>query len=477
MKIVMPFGTSVLWRFLLLLAIPNLASAQSDLQIIVGPPLGAGAIPDAPPLPDVAAQPVTFGGINSTACDMLNVDTIMVRSPDLTEKELVYKVQYVDSNFWFGMEAGLAIGGSASFYVSTYDDAPGICFIAGRLSSVKAGINIVFRTRPDGSIWAQLLTNEELAEIKVGDVEYHGQASAETDEIALDVLGPDSGQVIDIMIPYTQEAMCSEAFLFFPCDFTQKENYVPIQNRINFLLMESKMTFLNTGLQMSLQLVHSYMVTDFVESGMGNFDTEFTQIFTEGDGIFEGLQDLRDEYCADIVHLLVSQAWDLGGGFGLFGRVSEIGPDANNYALFTSLEQNSFHDFVFTHETGHMLVSPSLSYVFTQKGMTLIPFHLYHSTVNFIYRAADIKMMAVAMNAGILIHQRLLRMVRLWSQLYPGLVTVHVGDFKFSQLRLHLSSWEMLLVTQQVQTVRERSQKLSRLSQTTETRVSARCVA
>jgi len=380
MKTVNRLGASVTWRFLLLLAIPDLASAQSDLQVIVGPPVDAGATPDAPPLPIVAARPVAFGGVNATICD-ISVDTLTVKFPSLSDEDLAYKVRYIEPNFWYGMEASLPVGGTASFYVSTYEDAPGICFIAGRLSSVVAGINIVFRTHPDGTVWAEIVTNEELAESKEYYPDYQGQEIAATDEVTLGAAGPDSGQVIDVLVPYTQEAMCIEAIQAPICDITLKENHVPILNRINLLLMQSKMIFMNTGLVMSLQLVHSYLVTDYIETGIGNFDAEFEAMFTPGDGMFEGLQDLRDEYCADIVHLLVSQPWDLQNGRILRGRVSGIGPDMNNYALFSAIDADSVSVDVWTHETGHMLVSPSTSNVFTsllaQKGMTsnFLPFY------------------------------------------------------------------------------------------------------
>ena len=321
----------------------------------------------------IVAEPVTVVRDDDTDTDdcIINQDRITIRIPGLTDETLTYELQYKSNKFWFGMESldegsyskgkgsnTTALGGTASFYLSRSEGAHGdFCAITGRMSSTVAKINIVFRTRLDGSVWAELVTNEELDEDE-DETDYiplpQSEGENNFEESNMDVPS-DTGSVIDIMVPYTEQALCRESLLPFPCNGALNGSHVLIENRINFFVAESQAVFYNTGLKLQLNVVHSYLVTDFVENPLGvtSFDDVEDAMLNETDVLFDSLPGFRDQHCADLVLLLVAFA-DIGGSLG---SVGDIGPNEDEYVAVISLEASAISGYTWTHETGHLLAS------------------------------------------------------------------------------------------------------------------------
>jgi len=115
----------------------------------------------------------------------------------------------------------------------------------------------------------------------------------------------DSGDVVDVMVAYTREAMCDETG--FPnsntCAVTDA-NKAPIEELIQLAVNNNNIGHAasNTGLQ--LELVHVYLEDGYDEpSSQSNILNDLTNA---GDGKLENAHTLRDHYNADLVAIITN---------------------------------------------------------------------------------------------------------------------------------------------------------------------------
>jgi hypothetical protein len=83
-----------------------------------------------------------------------------------------------------------------------------------------------------------------------------------------------------------------------------------MRNRINQLVTEANQIYKNSNIAMSLRLVHSYLNTDWSEN---RTEEPLDLMRNNTDPFFVDLNSNRNRYCADLVHLLISQQRDAVG--------------------------------------------------------------------------------------------------------------------------------------------------------------------
>ena len=303
------------------------------------------------------------GDVDASYC---SAEGIQVLSVDLTENGYgIYDFQFQgvgsDSQFWVGLEAEgdtatgygpIYAGGSASVYISTVTDSP-ICFVNSRFSLSVEGISLVVGTFADGTVWGQIVDDT----VEVPEIEVEPEASPDG---YADVEADDGGSAIDLLMTYSAEAMCSNAGLPFPCEATQA-NKAAMLNRINFLVQEANSILKNSGLTapLTVNLKHAYLAEDYDEE-LG-YSATLRAMLEPDDGVFEqpSLLNLRDQFCADIVGVIVLNPDNDLNAIGL----ATLGPGTNAFRFLSALTPDAVSRATFTHELGHILVRKLVCFV------------------------------------------------------------------------------------------------------------------
>jgi hypothetical protein len=277
------------------------------------------------------------GNSNDTVTNTINI--VGTLQPDET-----YKVKQTQPNFWFGKSFNDTTGeviGYLFLYIKSHPELPDRCLITGHWRSligsdlIRGGFN--FKTRiddTDGSIEYFATSSDEsynsylpepipppFNDINPVDEPVAGKLTKAEE--------PDDGNVIDVMVPYTKFAMCIEnVHNLDDCDESSLGNHLAMKNRIEMLIAEANTVYANSNIELELRLVHSYMVTDYSEpqnppdgeiiidfdvgpdflsllENMTLPDGESVYAFTDANG--NTLHELRDQYCADIVVLVLYQ--------------------------------------------------------------------------------------------------------------------------------------------------------------------------
>lgn len=169
------------------------------------------------------------------------------------------------------------------------------------------------------------------------------KASVPFDGQALDV-PQDSGRVIDVMILWTPQARTAAGSL------------ANIQARVQAGIDEANATYLNSGIAQRLRLVHSAEVVYTERTGncpdaqsTNKFDCALEDLTTDGDGRMDIAHDLRDQYGADLVALLIADNALCG-----IAWIPDFNPNYSHAPWgFSVTGQGCIGNGSFTHELGH----------------------------------------------------------------------------------------------------------------------------
>ena len=124
-----------------------------------------------------------------------------------------------------------------------------------------------------------------------------------------------------------------------------------LQTRLNNLVAIANQAYIDSGIHITLRLVHSVEV-DYVQSGTLN--TVLNDL-TAGNGLFSNVSALRKQYGADLVTLIIKPTSIFCGGEGLAWSSSPISVDYG-YSVFLDLwtvNGCNNNDLVMAHELGH----------------------------------------------------------------------------------------------------------------------------
>lgn len=147
--------------------------------------------------------------------------------------------------------------------------------------------------------------------------------------------GADSGLILDVLVVYTAAAR------------TAAGGTTQIRATIDQAIAESNTSYLNSGINQRLRLVHrqevSYSETSF------NWDTTLDRLKGTTDGYMDNVHSLRNQYCADHVVLLVADdAW-----CGLAYLMETVSSSFASWAFALVNEDCATGYFSFAHELGH----------------------------------------------------------------------------------------------------------------------------
>lgn len=259
---------------------------------------------------------------------------------DMGKTSLKYNSRSVTDSLWNGSEIDNV--GSASFRLSHKHDKNAMYgwFTVGGLNGQVGTVG----QSPDGETWVRM---ESIADLPpTTTIEY-----PESDDRGRSARGGDKGIQIDIMVPYTSDALCSAAGLESGCETSGNE--APIKELVEFFVEENNAIFYATGLKTEFRLVHSYMISGYEEGK--SFTVTLDEMLEKDDGVFESMHDLRNEYCADIVHLIVADG-DTSIPDGIvYGQASALGAKRKRWAAVSALEVGAIASATFSHENGHLL--------------------------------------------------------------------------------------------------------------------------
>ena len=142
----------------------------------------------------------------------------------------------------------------------------------------------------------------------------------------------DDGSTIDIMVVYTAAAASGGNIL----------------SEIQLAIDETNTSYLNSGINPRLRLVHIEQVT-YSESG--NIQIDRDRLRNPADGYMDSVHSLRDTYGADLVGLWVAN----GGGYcGIAYIMTTVSTSFENYGFMVVARSCATGYYSFGHEFGHI---------------------------------------------------------------------------------------------------------------------------
>jgi len=140
---------------------------------------------------------------------------------------------------------------------------------------------------------------------------------------------------VDLLVVYTSTAR------------TQEGGQAAMEALIALAVDSANQAYSNSQIAMQLRLVHTAEVT-YTESG--TIDTDLTRLRSSTDGIMDQVHQLRDQYQADLVALIV----DNGGNSCGIAYVMVNGPRASfASSAFSVTARDCIVNDTLAHETGH----------------------------------------------------------------------------------------------------------------------------
>jgi len=136
------------------------------------------------------------------------------------------------------------------------------------------------------------------------------------------------------------------------------QNYAALQTRINHLISLTNQAYIDSQVQIELRLVH----TELINYSDTNSNSTALTALTENQGVFAGIENLRQQHGADLVSLVrpfnvagqinCGVAW-VGGSNGQPLR-TQLG-----YSVVSDGRDNNYYctDYTFSHELGHNMGS------------------------------------------------------------------------------------------------------------------------
>jgi hypothetical protein len=332
-----------LFRSLLVITI-SVDLATSGLKITIDDNSESAAIPGT-------LLPVSIDGLKpAPSCSFVAEDgDFTIR---LNNQNIQYDLTEAEPNSWYGQEQFDKVDGVGEYAflrIASDSVVTDTCYLAGTITSRTAGVRIVFKTHADGSTWASVLTADDFDNIVYGEPTSTDMALP-IDDLVTQGRQDNAEDVVDMLVLATNTAVCEQAGLEPGCTLND-QTLAPITNLITFLMFQTNQVLRNSDIDLLVRRVGpvTFEQGDFTEEGVDFFVLLEDMIDCNVGNICE----LREENCADIVHLLSFNQDDRGN----LGVASDIGPNPNRWSVITTINNVPLSLLVFTHETGHMLVS------------------------------------------------------------------------------------------------------------------------
>ncbi|MDJ0836419.1 MAG: M12 family metallo-peptidase [Acidobacteriota bacterium] len=144
----------------------------------------------------------------------------------------------------------------------------------------------------------------------------------------------DSGSVIDILVVYTPAARSAQG------------GTTAIQNLVDLAVTETNQGYNNSNVNFQLNLVYKGEIS-YTESS--NFSTNLSRLTGKTDGYMDNVHSLRDQYCADMVALIIN-----GSQYcGIANLMTSVSPSFEDRAFSVTARTCATGYYSFGHELGH----------------------------------------------------------------------------------------------------------------------------
>jgi len=144
----------------------------------------------------------------------------------------------------------------------------------------------------------------------------------------------DTGSVVDVMVLYTSSVRQSEG------------GTAAAQALVNLAVAETNQGYANSNVGFSLNLVHSYE-TSYNESS--NFSTNLSRLAGKTDGYMDDVHAIRDQYCADVVALIIDGTQYCGIAY----IMTNVSTAFESSAFSVTARVCATGYYSFGHELGH----------------------------------------------------------------------------------------------------------------------------
>jgi hypothetical protein len=161
---------------------------------------------------------------------------------------------------------------------------------------------------------------------------------AREDEKAPPPLTRDNGSVIDVLVVYTPNARSAEG------------GTSAMNNLVDLAVAETNQSYSNSGVNFQLNLVYKGEVS-YTESS--NFSTNLSRLTSKTDGYIDNVHSLRDQYCADVVALIIE-----GSQYcGIANLMTTVSSSFEDRAFSVTARTCATGYYSFGHELGHNMAA------------------------------------------------------------------------------------------------------------------------
>jgi hypothetical protein len=144
------------------------------------------------------------------------------------------------------------------------------------------------------------------------------------------------GPMLNVLVVYTAEARVAEG------------GVAAIQTKIILAVAESNQAYANSQVSQRLNLVHQYESPSYVENG--DFSVELSRVATQNDGFLDEVHALRDQYCADLVVMIVAGSQYCGIAY-LMTAPASVAAKTIAFSVTSRICATGY--YTFAHELGH----------------------------------------------------------------------------------------------------------------------------
>lgn len=271
------------------------------------------------------------------------------------DKTMTFQARFRNEEHWYG-DCIDGSGASANFIVSREDNKSPPRLIGSirtgngdtqyRVSmNAESGKLVALATEGAGRLEERALQGEELPE-EAPEQERSSFSMTQLSSDASFSVDEDATTRVDILVAYTRNAMCAAANQPYPwndCRDTP-QNRQFILDIIKIEVASTNLAFELSGVTTRLNLVKTWMDPDYDEVRDADFfqyNKILTHLDTKNDGYLDDVHEIRDEYGADLVAMMVASSQYCG--------MAWLYSSAESAFSLTTWFCNSF---TFAHEIG-----------------------------------------------------------------------------------------------------------------------------
>lgn len=157
----------------------------------------------------------------------------------------------------------------------------------------------------------------------------------------------DEGGTIDVLVLWTKNAECRRNGLSRGCTLTE-DTKDTMHAMAQLAVEETNVAFDNSGVNTQFRLVHSYRDDNYTEASDDAFGAALDGVRYTSDGVMDDVHELRRQFGADMVHLVIDDGQYCGIGYRPHWPTYDLMFAVSSWSCVTGY-------YTFGHEAGHNL--------------------------------------------------------------------------------------------------------------------------